>query len=73
MLLGHDTGPTPPAAWRGRKSVGYVPHDAQIAKDLRREFIRRQGLAACVALDLAKPALKAQGILLYRRGSAEKA
>jgi hypothetical protein len=45
--------------WRDRKSADHVPHDAQIAKDLRREFIRRHCLAACVPLDLRKPALEA--------------
>jgi hypothetical protein len=45
--------------WRNRKSADHVPHDAQIAKDLRREFIRRHCLAACVPLDYTKQALEA--------------
>jgi hypothetical protein len=42
--------------WRDRKSAGHVPHDAQIAKNLRREFIRRRCRAACVPLDYTKQA-----------------
>jgi hypothetical protein len=45
--------------WRDRKSADHVPHDAQIAKDLRREFIRRYCFAACVPLDYTKQALEA--------------
>jgi len=45
--------------WRDRKSADHVPHDAQIAKDLRRQFIRRHCLAACVPLDWTKEALEA--------------
>lgn len=44
--------------WRDRKSADHVPHDAQIAKDLRREFIRCHCLAACVPLDCTKQALE---------------
>jgi hypothetical protein len=44
--------------WRNRKSADHVPHDAQTAKDLRREFIRRHCLAACVPLDCTKQALE---------------
>ncbi len=45
--------------WRDRKSADHVPHDAKIAKDLRREFIRRHCRAACVPLDCTKHALEA--------------
>ena len=45
--------------WRDRKSADHVPHDAQIAKNLRREFIRRHCLAACIPLDYTKQALEA--------------
>jgi hypothetical protein len=44
--------------WRDRKSADHVPHDAQIAKDLRREFIRRHCGAACIPLDYTKQALE---------------
>jgi hypothetical protein len=44
--------------WRNRKSVQFVVRDAKIAKDLRREFIRRHCFAACVPLNLTKPALE---------------
>lgn len=44
--------------WRDRKSVHHVPHDAQIAKNLRREFIRRHCQVACVALEYTKQALE---------------
>jgi hypothetical protein len=44
--------------WRDRKSADYVPHEAKIAKDLRREFIRRHCLAACVPLNGTKQALE---------------
>jgi hypothetical protein len=45
--------------WRDRKCADHVPRDAKISKDLRREFIRRHCLAACVPLELSKPALEA--------------
>lgn len=45
--------------WRDRKSADYVPHDARIAKNLRREFIRRHCFAACVPLTYTKQALEA--------------
>lgn len=45
--------------WRDRKCADHVPQDAKISKHLRREFIRRHCWAACVPLDLAKPALEA--------------
>jgi hypothetical protein len=44
--------------WRDRESADHVPHDAQIAKDLRREFIRRHCHAACIPLDYTKQALE---------------
>jgi hypothetical protein len=44
--------------WRDRKSADHVPHDAQIAKDLRREFIRRHCHAACIPLDYTKQELE---------------
>lgn len=44
--------------WRDRKSADHVPHDAQIAKNLRREFIRRNCRAACIPLDYTKQALE---------------
>ena len=44
--------------WRDRKSADHVPHDAQVAKDLRREFIRRHCHAACIPLDYTKQALE---------------
>jgi hypothetical protein len=40
--------------YRDRKCAYYVPRDAKIAKDLRREFIRRHCLVACVPLKLSK-------------------
>jgi hypothetical protein len=45
--------------WRDRKSADHVSRDAQIAKNLRREFIRRHCLAACIPLDYTKQALEA--------------
>jgi hypothetical protein len=45
--------------WRDRKSADHVPYDAKIAKNLRREFIRRHCLAACVPRDYTKHALEA--------------
>ncbi|EIG63593.1 hypothetical protein [Bradyrhizobium sp. WSM1253] len=44
--------------WRDRKSAYHVPHDAQIAKDLRREFIRRHCQVACVPLEYTKQELE---------------
>jgi hypothetical protein len=44
--------------WRDRKSACHVPRDAQIAKDLRREFIRRHCQVACVPLEYTKEALE---------------
>ena len=45
--------------WRNRKCADHVERDAKIAKDLRREFIRRHCFAACVPLDQTKHALEA--------------
>jgi hypothetical protein len=45
--------------WRDRKSADHVPRDARIAKNLRREFIRRHCFAACVPLAYTKQALGA--------------
>jgi hypothetical protein len=45
--------------WRNRKCVDYVAQDAKVAKDLRREFIRRYCFAGCVPLNQSKPALEA--------------
>jgi hypothetical protein len=45
--------------WRDRKSPDHVPADAQVSKNLRREFIRRHCLAACVPLICTKQALEA--------------
>ncbi|MFB6448175.1 hypothetical protein [Bradyrhizobium tunisiense] len=44
--------------WRDRKSADHVPHDAQVAKNLRREFIRQHCHAACIPLGYTKPALE---------------
>ncbi|MHC2400972.1 hypothetical protein ACVMGC_005516 [Bradyrhizobium barranii subsp. barranii] len=44
--------------WRDRKSADHVPYDAQVAKDLRREFIRRHCRAACIPFDFTKRALE---------------
>jgi len=44
--------------WRDRKSAEFVPYDAQVAKELRREFIRRHCGAACIPLDHTKQALE---------------
>jgi hypothetical protein len=45
--------------WRDRKSPGHVPVDANIAKRLRKEFIRRHCWAACVPLTGSQSELKA--------------
>ena len=51
--------------WRDRKSADHVPHDAKIAKDLRREFIRRHCLAACIPLDYTEQALEALEKMIF--------
>jgi hypothetical protein len=45
--------------WRNRKCADHVERDAKVAKDLRREFIRRYCFAACVPLSQTKHALEA--------------
>jgi hypothetical protein len=44
--------------WRNRKCADHVERDAKVAKDLRREFIRRYCFAACVPLSQTKHALE---------------
>jgi len=52
--------------WRDRKCAGHVPSDAKIAKDLRREFIRRHCWAACVPFAGSKPELEALEKQIFR-------
>jgi hypothetical protein len=52
--------------WRDRKRADHVERDAKIAKDLRREFIRRYCFAVCVPLNLAKHALEALEKEIFR-------
>lgn len=44
--------------WRDRKSADHCPRDAGVAKQLRREFIRRHCLAACVPVEGSKEELE---------------
>lgn len=45
--------------WRDRKSPVHVPADADLAKRLRKEFIRRHCRAACIPLSASKAELAA--------------
>jgi hypothetical protein len=45
--------------WRNRICADYVERDAKVAKDLRREFIRRYCFAVCVPFNQTKHALEA--------------
>jgi hypothetical protein len=44
--------------WRNRKSACHVESDAKLAKQVRKEFIRRHCRAACVPLNGPKPELE---------------
>jgi hypothetical protein len=57
--------------WRDRKCADYVPSDAKIAKHLRREFIRRHCLAACVPLNRTKQALEELEKEIFRIASPD--
>lgn len=52
--------------WRNRKCVAHVAPDAKVAKNLRREFIRRYCFAACVPLNQPKHILEALEKEIFR-------